>query len=66
MLWQAEKVDMQQELTDLEAELSELQVQKNGLAGYNITLEKAVSFKDHEIAKLQERNHVSAASSCDS
>ena len=59
---QAEKVTMEHQLAELTAQLHAMQVQNSELSGLNDTLEKAVVFKDHEVADLQERNHVGSDS----
>jgi len=51
-------VSIKQQLEDLIAQLDSMKAKNTELAGHNITLEKAVVFEHHEIAHLQERNHV--------
>ena len=50
---------MEQQLEQLTGQLQSMKARNIEIAGDNTTLEKAVTFKDHEVAKLQESNHVS-------
>lgn len=58
-LLQAEKESMEQQLENLTAQLDSMKAKTVELAGHNSTLEKAVAFKDIEVANLQECSHVS-------
>ena len=49
---------MEQQLETLTAQLEGMRARNIKIEGYNCTLEKAVAFKDHEVAQLQESNHV--------
>ena len=55
---------MEHQLAELTAQLQAMQVQNTELSGLNDTLEKAVVFKDHEVADLQERNNVRSVHKC--
>lgn len=59
---QAEKESMEQQLQTLTAQLESIKAKNIETAGHNSTLAKAIALKDHEVAKLQESNHVSPAS----
>ena len=60
---QAEKESMEQQLEALTAQLESMKAKNIETAGHNSTLGKAIVFKDYEVAKLQESNHVSPACS---
>ena len=55
---QAEKQSMEQQLEALTMQLESMKAKNIETAGHNSTLEKAIAFKDYEVAKLQESNHV--------
>lgn len=50
---------MEQQLEALTVQLESMKAKNIETAGHNSTLEKAIAFKDYEVAKLQESNHVS-------
>lgn len=53
---------MEQQLEALTVQLESMKAKNIETAGHNSTLEKAIAFKDYEVAKLQESNHVSCES----
>lgn len=53
----AEKESNEQQLENLTAQLDSMKAKTFELAGHNSTLEKAVAFKDIEVANLQECSH---------
>lgn len=55
---QAEKQSMEQQLEALTVQLESMKAKNIETAGHNSTLGKAIAFKDCEVAKLQESNHV--------
>ena len=55
---QAERESMEQQLQTLTAQLEGMRARNIKIEGHNCTLEKAVTFKDHEVAQLQQSNHV--------
>ena len=56
---QAEKQSMEQQLEALTLQLENMKAINAEAAGHNSTLEKAITLKDNEVAKLQESKHVS-------
>lgn len=50
---------MEQQLEALTLQLESMKADNVEAASHNSTLEKAIAFKDFEVAKLQESNHVS-------
>ena len=50
---------MEQQLDSLTMQLESMKAKNTETAGHNSALDKAIAFKDYEVAKLQESNHVS-------
>lgn len=50
---------MEQQLHALTMQLESMKAKNTETAGHNSALDKAIAFKDYEVAKLQESNHVS-------
>lgn len=55
---------MEQQLDALTLQLESMKAKNTETAGHNSALDKAIAFKDYEVAKLQESNHVSVEIQC--